>query len=242
MPNLPSVPPSSSEVADFIAKLSPDAAARTAPAGRGRLIFALDATASRAPTWDHACHLQGEMFEATAALGGLDVQLVYYRGYNECRASRWLATAADLHRIMRQVACEAGETQIERMLSHAIRETSTRKVGAMVFVGDALEESLDRLARLAGELGEKGVPLFMFYETPGDPLYGGAAARSGFEVLAHAGNGVCLDFDRSSPARLRQLLGGIAAYAMGGHPALRNYASRAGNASELLRLTVQLKP
>src|SRR3546814_9870581 len=37
---------------------------------RGRLIFAMDATASREPTWDRACRLQGEMFKETAALGG----------------------------------------------------------------------------------------------------------------------------------------------------------------------------
>src|SRR5439155_18252134 len=62
-------------------------------AARGRLIFALDATASREPSWDRACRIQGEMFEATAALGGLDVKLVYYRGFNECKASRWRSYA-----------------------------------------------------------------------------------------------------------------------------------------------------
>ena len=56
----------------------------------GRLIFAMDATASREPTWDSACQIQGEMFDATAALGGLQVQLVYYRGFGQCRASRWV--------------------------------------------------------------------------------------------------------------------------------------------------------
>src|SRR5437764_3256697 len=94
-----------------------------APGGRGRLIFALDATASREPTWDRACHIQGEMFEATAALGGLDVKLVYYRGFDECKAGRWMASAAELHRVMRSVSCVGGETQIERVLAHALSET-----------------------------------------------------------------------------------------------------------------------
>ena len=49
--------------------------------GRARLIFAMDATASREPTWDRACQVQGQMFLETAALGGLEVQLVYYRGF-----------------------------------------------------------------------------------------------------------------------------------------------------------------
>src|SRR5262247_1762928 len=63
---------------------------RTPAAGaglRGRLIFALDATMSRQPTWDTACRLQADMFREAAAIGGLDVQLVYYRGLAECRAS-----------------------------------------------------------------------------------------------------------------------------------------------------------
>src|SRR5467141_1243312 len=124
----------SAEVADFLDKLKQAPVAHTG-GGRGRLIFALDATASREPTWDRACRIQGEMFEATAALGGLDLQLVFYRGYDECRASRWVFTAADLHRLMRSVACAGGETQIERVLEHAVREIGKTKVNALVFVG-----------------------------------------------------------------------------------------------------------
>src|SRR3954453_8258340 len=112
--------------------------------GRGRLIFALDATASRQPSWDRARRIQGEMFEAPAASGGLDVKLVYYRGFNECKASRWLASAAELHRVMRAVFCVGGETQIERVLAHALSETRKQRLGALIFVGDAMEENVDR--------------------------------------------------------------------------------------------------
>jgi hypothetical protein len=56
----------------------------------GRLIFALDATASRQPTWDQAARLQAQMFAEAAKIGGLEVQLIYYRGLNECRASHWV--------------------------------------------------------------------------------------------------------------------------------------------------------
>ena len=80
---------SASELAAFLA-----ASRATAPrgdAGRGRLIFALDATMSRQPTWDLACRVQGEMFAAASEAGGLSVQLVYFRGFGECRASRWVA-------------------------------------------------------------------------------------------------------------------------------------------------------
>src|SRR5271168_758067 len=107
------------EVDDFLRRVAAMPAARPTR-GRSRLIFAMDATASREPTWDRACRLQGEMFEATAALGGLEVQLVFYRGFNECKASRWLANAPSLHKAMRAVRCLGGETQIARVLAHAL--------------------------------------------------------------------------------------------------------------------------
>src|SRR5437867_7013643 len=153
----------SAEVDAFLRDLQRAPAVRPA-GGRGRLVFALDATASRQPSWDRACRIQGEMFEATAALGGLDVKLVYYRGFSECKASRWMTNAADLHRVMRAVFCVGGETQIERVLAHALSETKKQRVGALIFVGDAMEENVDRLCQLAGELGLNGMPIFLFHE------------------------------------------------------------------------------
>jgi hypothetical protein len=201
--------------------------------GRGRLMFALDATASREPTWDRACRIQGEMFEATAALGGLDVKLVYYRGFDECKASRWMANAADLHRAMRAVSCLGGETQIERVLTHAIAENQKQKLGALVFVGDAMEENVDPLCQLAGELGLKGVPIFLFHEG-GDPI-----AAKAFQQMAKLSRGAYLRFDLASADRLKDLLGAVAVYAAGGYRALTAYGKRKGG--EVLRLTSQLR-
>ena len=81
--------PVHTELDAFLAEIKGRA---TAPTGtRGRLIFGLDATASRQPTWDIACQLQAEMFREVATIGSLDMQLVYYRGLGECRASRWIS-------------------------------------------------------------------------------------------------------------------------------------------------------
>ncbi len=201
--------------------------------GRGRLIFALDATASREPSWDRACRIQGEMFEATAALGGLDVKLVYYRGFNECKASRWMTNAADLHRVMRAVSCLGGETQIERVLAHALGETRKQRVNALVFVGDAMEENVDRLCQLAGELGLNGVPIFLFHEGA-NPVAAGA-----FRQMARLSRGAYLRFDLASADRLRDLLGAVAVYAAGGYRALSAYGEKKGG--EVLRLTAQLQ-
>jgi hypothetical protein len=222
----------SAEVADFLDKLKQAPVAHTG-GGRGRLIFALDATASREPSWDRACRIQGEMFEATAALGGLDVKLVYYRGFGECKASRWMANAADLHRVMRAVSCIGGETQIERVLAHAIAENQKQRVGALVFVGDAMEEKVDRLCQLAGELGLKGVPIFLFHEG-GDTVAAGA-----FQQMAKLSRGAYLHFDLASADRLKDLLGAVAVYAAGGYRALTAYGERKGG--EVLRLTSQLR-
>jgi hypothetical protein len=223
--------PKSAEVDAFLRDLQ--RAPKPPPGGRGRLIFALDATASREPTWDRACRIQGEMFEATAALGGLDVKLVYYRGFNECKASRWMTNAAELHRVMRAVSCVGGETQIERVLAHALGETKKQRVGALVFVGDAMEENVDRLCGLAGELGLNGVPIFLFHEG-NNPIAGRA-----FQQMARLSHGAYLRFDAGSAERLKDLLGAIAVYAAGGYRALADYSAKKGG--EVLRLTTQLR-
>jgi hypothetical protein len=224
--------PRSAAVSEFLAKLKntpPGAAAAT----RGRLILALDATASRQPTWDAACKIQGEMFEATAGIGGLDAQLVYFRGFDECCASQWLTSASALHRAMGKVSCAGGLTQIERALDHAIRETNIAKVNALIFVGDAQEESAEKLCRLAGELGSLNVPLFILQEGQNPN------ATATFKRMADLSHGAHLPFDLAGVSRLKTLLGAIASFAAGGRQALERYAAKQGGAS--LQITAQLR-
>ncbi|HTZ81191.1 MAG TPA: VWA domain-containing protein [Stellaceae bacterium] len=215
------------EVDAFLRKVAAMPAVQPA-SGRGRLIFALDATASRDPTWDRACQLQGEMFEATQSLGGLDVQLVFYRGFSECKASRWLARAGDLQRAMRKVSCVGGETQIARVLGHALTAARAGRVSALVFVGDAMEEEAEGLYRLAGELGLLNVPAFLFHEGV-DPTAG-----STFKEIARLTRGAYCPFDSASADQLKALLGAVAVYAAGGRKALADYGKRTGGAALLL--------
>ena len=217
----------SAEVDDFLRRVAAMPSVRPA-SGRGRLIFAMDATASREPSWDRAAKIQGEMFEAAAALGGLDVQLVFYRGFNECKASRWLSNAASLHAAMRAVFCIGGETQIARMLRHALKEAEAQSIGAVVFVGDAMEEKLDTLCALAGKLGLRGVPMFLFHEG------NDATAGRAFQELARLTRGAYCRFDLGSADELKALLGAVAAYAAGGQKALADYGKAAGGAARLL--------
>ena len=196
---------------------------------KGRLIFAMDATASREASWDHACHLQAEMFNETAALGGLDIQLCYYRGYAEFDASPWYANSQDLLRHMTEVTCLGGHTQIEKVIKHAIAETRNKKVNALVFVGDCLEENIDDLCRYAGELALLGVPMFIFHEGF-DPV-----ASMGFRQLAQLTGGAYCSFDSGSAQQLKELLNAVAVYAAGGYKALDNYNKRQGRV--VLQLT-----
>lgn len=211
----------SAEVDAFLRKVA-DTPARVAPGARGRLIFAMDATASRQPAWDRACHIQAEMFKETAALGGLDIQLVFFRGFGECRASGWVSNAEELLRRMTAVRCLAGHTQIRKILRHAIKESKAQKVGALVYVGDCMEEDIDDLGQLAGELGLLGTPCFMFHEGP-DPV-----ARTAFQQIARLSGGAYCPFDANSAQQLRDLLSAVAVYAAGGRKALADYGARKG--------------
>lgn len=189
---------------------------------RGRLVFAMDATMSREPTWDLACSLQGEMFEEAAAVGGLDVQLVYYRGLHQCRSSHWVSDPKRLGDLMVRIHCEGGNTQIGRVLEHVRKETKAAKVNALVFVGDAMEEPIDSLCAAAGELGLLGVPTFMFQEGH-DPV-----AERAFKEIARLSNGAWCRFDAGAAAQLRELLRAAAAYAAGGRMALADLSKRKG--------------
>ena len=189
---------------------------------RGRLIFALDATMSRQPMWDLACNLQAEMFQETAEVGGLDVQLIYYRGVSECRASKWVSDPKRLNGLMEQIDCRGGHTQIRRVLEHVRKEAKRQKVDAFVFVGDAMEEPVDDLCAKAGELGLLGVPAFMFQEG-GDPI-----AESAFREIARLTNGAWCRFDAGASAQLRELLRAAAAFAAGGRQALADLSKRSG--------------
>ena len=205
----------------------------TEPGRRGRLIFSLDATMSRQPMWDTACQLQADMFREAAAIGGLDVQLVYYRGLGECRASHWVSDARELANLMAKIDCRGGHTQIGKILSHAQHETEKKKVQALVFVGDAMEEAIDDLAAAAGALGLLAVPAFVFQEGH-DPI-----AEQAFREIARLSRGAYGRFDPGAAHELGELLRAAAAFAAGGMRALADLSAR--RSSGALRLLEQMK-
>ncbi len=200
------------EIEAFVRQARAIGAANAAVAGR--LILSLDATMSRQPTWDLACTLQADMFDAVANAGSLNVQLVYFRGLSECRASKFVTDTAALKQLMTRIECRAGNTQLGKVLSHALKETAAGKVDALVYIGDAMEERIDDLAEKAGNLGLHGVPVFTFQEGR-DPV-----AERAFREIARLSKGAWFRFDRSSASTLAGLLSAVAVFAAGGKPAL----------------------
>jgi hypothetical protein len=156
------------------------------------------------------------MFRETATVGSLDLQLVYYRGLGECRASRWMSDSAHLAKIMSQVMCRAGETQIEKVLTHAAKETRLLKVSALVFVGDALAESPDIVLSAASALSRLEVPTFVFQEGH-DRL-----VEQTFQDIARLTHGAYCRFDPGAARQLAELLRAVAVFAAGGLTALAN--------------------
>ncbi|MBL1432105.1 MAG: hypothetical protein COC09_08750 [Gammaproteobacteria bacterium] len=201
-------------------------------AKRGRLLFAMDATASRESTWDSACQLQSEMFTASDALGGLDVQLCYFRGYNEFDHTSWLADTETLRKNMTAVSCLGGHTQIERVLKHAIAETKRSRINAIVFVGDNCEENVEDICNTSGQLGVLGVPIFVFQE--GSHPH----ASQVFHHMATLSQGAYCHFDSGSAQQLRDLMSAVAVYAAGGRKALESYSQKQGG--NVLQLSRQL--
>jgi hypothetical protein len=195
---------------------------------RGRLIFGMDATMSRQPTWDRALQIQSEMFLETERIGGLDVQLVYFRGFNECRASKWTSEPAALARLMTGVQCQGGNTQIGKVLAHIRREAAAGKINAAVYVGDAMEENIDALCKKAGEIGLLGVPIFMFQEGSD------GAAERGYREIARLTRGAYFRLTSSSARMLRELLAAVAVYAAGGRQALVDHSKEKGGTALLL--------
>lgn len=218
-------PSSSGEIAAFL-----KTARQSNPTGAGRLVFALDATMSRQPTWDRAMNIQGAMFDAVGRSSGgkapLSVQLAYFRGFGECRASKWVINASALRDLMTRIDCRGGQTQIGKLLAHVERESVKHKVDALVFIGDAMEEDVDSICERAGRLGLKGTRCFLFQEG-NDPV-----AERAFREIARLTRGAYFRLGPDSARELADLLAAVAVYARGGLKALES--ANSGRARLLL--------
>ncbi len=218
----------SNDIRAFLNKVESMPRVPTVTGQEAHLMFALDATASRQYTWDQATSLQAEMFISAQGLGGLRVQLCYFRGTGEFYNSEWHANPDKLLQQMSGLQCQAGMTQISRLLRHASEQNSQQKLRGIIFIGDAMEENVDILCQLAGNLGILNVPLFIFQERQ-DPV-----ARQAFVEMARLSGGAYCQFDSASADQLKDLLKAVAVYAAGGTQALADFSKKAHDSVKLL--------
>ncbi|MYD44256.1 MAG: hypothetical protein F4W90_10255 [Gammaproteobacteria bacterium] len=192
-----------------------------------RLIFAMDATASRELTWDLATSLHGELFNA-AKSANLAVQLVHFGGFNSFHASSWNSSPAQLLLEMQSVRCLGGMTQIGRVLTHVLNEAAgSQTVKAAVYIGDMCEEPMLELVSMAGQLGLRQVPVFAFQE--GQDRY----ATEVFRSIADRSGGAHMPFEAGSATQLAELLKAAVVYATEGIDAVK----RLGTATSRKLLT-----
>ena len=210
-----------SEVESFLEKVARTPVPRNAGKS-GRLIFALDATASRQATWDISMDIQAQMFSESSMIGRLSVQLVYYRGFKEFFAGQFSSDSSYILKDMAGVYCVGGRTQICRVLQHALEQHNKERVDALVLVGDACEENIDLVCDLAGQMGVSNLPAFTFHEGYD------ADGRQAFAEISRLSGGVFSEFDSSSPEILRRLLAEVAVFAVGGRKELNRFQKQSG--------------
>jgi hypothetical protein len=194
---------------------------------RPRLVFGFDATASREPAWAAARQVTDAL--VCALPGELDVALAVHGGSRLHTFTPFTANPAVLRDRAAAIGCIAGHTQMLPILSRALAAPGVRVV---TYIGDVFEESLGRGRRLADEMGRRGVKLFVLHDVAD------WNARRDAEIfldLARRTGGCLLPFDAKAPDRLRELLGAVAVYAVGGVALLEQQQRMLPGAAALLK-------
>ena len=187
--------------------------AETGTSSRPRLIFAVDATASREPAWSAARKVTDALVKALP--GELEVALAVHGGTRVHTFTAFTNDAATLRDRAAGVVCQAGMTRLLPILAASLKQQSVRVV---IYIGDVFEESVPHGRQLAESMGARGTKLIVLHDTAD-----GGARRDAevFWDLAKRTGGCVLPFDASAPARLRDMLSAVAVYAVGGEKLLR---------------------
>ena len=187
--------------------------AETGTPCRPRLVFAVDATASREPAWAAARQVTDALVKALP--GELDVALAVHGGSRVHTFTAFTSDASTLRDRAAGVACHAGMTRLLPILATSLKQQSVRVV---IYIGDVFEESLPQGRQLADAMGGRGTKLIVLHDTA-DP-----GARRDAEVfwdLAKRTGGCVLPFDAGASGKLRDILSAVAVYAVGGEKLLR---------------------
>lgn len=193
---------------------------------RPRLIFAVDATASREPAWAAARQVTDALVKALP--GELDVALAIHGGGRVHTFTNFTNNPATLRDQAAGIVCQAGYTKLLPILATSLQQPMVRVV---IYIGDVFEESASEGRRLADSLKAQNTKLIVLHDTaePG--------ARRDAEVfwdLAKRTGGCVIPFDANAPHKLRDLLSAVAVYAVGGEKRLRAESKNLPGAVALL--------
>lgn len=196
--------------------------------GAHRLVFSLDATASRQATWRVAQGLTVQMFDALPE--GLEIALAYHSGGRMRPWSPFTRAADRLRKEITQVTCEVGETALNAILDQSMEIPSLR---AMIYIGDCFEEDEDDAIHLAHKLHLKGVRCFFFQDRLSPHSEMGYVSQV-FGEIAKITEGALFDFDQRSPKRTGEEMQAIARLAAGGIAALEQDSKTLPGANRVL--------
>jgi hypothetical protein len=180
---------------------------------RPRLVFAVDATASREPAWTAARQVTDALVKALP--GELDVALAVHGGSRVHTFTSFTDDARTLRDLAAGVDCHAGMTRLLPILATSLKRQAVRVV---IYIGDVFEESLPQGRQLADQMGARGIKLIVLHDTTDR---GARRDAEVFRDLAKRTGGCVLPFDATASGRLRDILSAVAVYAVGGEKLLR---------------------
>ncbi|NRA46534.1 MAG: hypothetical protein HRU09_16405 [Oligoflexales bacterium] len=124
---------------------------------RPKLLFSMDATASREHSWLIAQDITSSMFDEVP--GELDVALAYHGGGILKNVSPFKSNAKQFKDAVSVVRCDAGPTALNAILQEA---SEVNGLKAMIYIGDCYEEPFVEAEYYARQLKLKGTRAFMF--------------------------------------------------------------------------------
>lgn len=169
-----------------------------------KLMLFFDATSSRERTWKQAQTVQAEILDAArTASHSVELKVGFFRG-TECRVTGWSSNPGGLAASMAKIRCQAGRTQILRLMRLAETETAT----AVIYVGDVFEECGQTARELAARLP---MPWYVVQDKSGDHH---TASENIFKEISRLTGGAYLSYgdkNHHPGAVARELTGAIAA-------------------------------
>lgn len=204
-------------------------AAALAPKNRRpRLVFAIDATASREPAWQAARDTTDALFDALP--GQLDVALAVHGGSRLHTFTGFTADPAGLRGTAAGIECQAGGTQLVEVLA---RSRDAGDVKLVVYIGDVFEEDADEAAAVADTLRLRGCRVVILHDRGQAPAYDPSVEV--FQDIARRTGGAVLLFDARSKGKLREILEAVATLAVGGVKLLQERRKTLPGAALLLQ-------